>query len=247
MKPMHSQAVVTSALVAIVLTFAPAEPVAAQQHSWAVLQESDSNGDGKLQRDEAPISLLPNFSSIDEDGDDALDSHEVWQYQQRRLRKASRGDSEREQDEQAEQTGKSPQSKERRQVKSVEDLVKFNDRNKDGRLSLDELPESRHDLILRLDQDGDRALDLEEARRIDARRAESAGAQGLPRGRSMTRIVDLMDTNGDGRLEKREAPLWLQRNFESFDTNGDGVIDGREAVAADAAARKAAAERSSGR
>jgi Ca2+-binding EF-hand superfamily protein len=246
MNPMHSQAVVTFALVAIaiVLTFAPAEPVAAQQHSWAVLQELDSNGDGKLQRDEAPISLLPDFSSIDEDGDDALDSHEVWQYEQRRLRKAGRGDSEREQ---AEQTGKSPQSKERRQVKSVEDLVKFNDRNKDGRLSLDEVPRSRHGLILRLDQDGDRAVDLEEARRIDARRAAPAGAEGRPRGRSLTRVVELMDTNGDGRLEKREAPLWLQRNFESFDTNGDGVIDGHEAAAADAAARKAAAERSSGR
>ena len=38
-----------------------------------------------------------------------------------------------------------------------------------------------------------------------------------------------MDTNGDGKISKDEAPQELKTNFQYIDTNGDGAIDLKEA------------------
>jgi len=49
----------------------------------SVLRESDENGDGMLQRTEAPILILSNFDEIDRDHDNQIDSFEAWEYDAR--------------------------------------------------------------------------------------------------------------------------------------------------------------------
>jgi len=56
----------------------------------------------------------------------------------------------------------------------------------------------------------------------------SAGGQaegGLPR------FLARSDTNGDGKIQKSEAPERLKDRFDELDTNGDGAIDAAEAGA----------------
>ena len=60
------------------------------------------------------------------------------------------------------------------------------------------------------------------------RPGREAGGQaegGLPR------FLAQHDTNGDGKIQKSEAPERLKNRFDELDTNGDGAIDAAEAGA----------------
>ena len=52
--------------------------------------------------------------------------------------------------------------------------------------------------------------------------SESASASQLPE------RMRQFDANGDGKLQKSEAPERMQRFFDRMDANGDGVVDGEE-------------------
>jgi Ca2+-binding EF-hand superfamily protein len=114
-------------------------------------------------------------------------------------------------------------------------LVERFDANADQRLSSDELPDSLRTRLAEFDPNRDGFLDLDEARRIDTARAQ---AESQPRRRrTLAGLVTFMDTDGDGLLQKKEAPLRIQRVFEQFDRNRDGAIDPGEAKAVDDAAK----------
>jgi polyisoprenoid-binding protein YceI len=57
------------------------------------------------------------------------------------------------------------------------------------------------------------------------RRAGGQGAGGLPG------FLARSDANGDGKIQKSEAPERLKGRFDELDTNGDGAIDAAEAGA----------------
>ncbi len=57
------------------------------------------------------------------------------------------------------------------------------------------------------------------------RRAGGQAEGGLPR------FLARHDANGDGKLQKSEAPERLKNRFDEIDTNGDGAIDAAEAAA----------------
>ena len=59
---------------------------------------------------------------------------------------------------------------------------------------------------------GSRAPELADANRLPQRMAQ-------------------FDTNGDGKLQRSEAPERMQQFFDRIDTDGDGAIDGPEASA----------------
>jgi Ca2+-binding EF-hand superfamily protein len=189
-------------------------------------READRNGDGELQRDEAPISLLPSFDQIDQDHDNKIDSYEIWEFQLQKQREAAAA---------ARSIRRSPvaDTKQPKTVSTLVELIEFGDSNGDQQLSFDEMPRSLQESFSRLDLDADGFLDLEEARKLDAPRSQSPV---VPRQRSMQRVVGLMDTDGDGLLQKKEAPLRVQQIFEQVDRNGDGAIDLDEARAKDSAA-----------
>lgn len=194
----------------------------------AVFEASDENGDGKLDRDETPVEFLHRFNDYDLDHDGSIDSFEAWEYESivRREAVAKRGPS-----------GADPTAdqKEGETIRTLVELVGHLDANGDQRLSFDEIPDELASKLTPFDLNEDGVLDLEEARTLDARREQS---QAQPRPRTLSRLVSFMDTDGDGLLQKREAPLRLQRVFERFDRNGDGAIDLAEANAADDAAKQ---------
>jgi len=52
-------------------------------------------------------------------------------------------------------------------------------------------------------------------------------------GPSLVQVIGMFDKNGDGLLQKDEAPAQLEQYFAMIDRNGDGAIDEAEAKAAD--------------
>jgi Ca2+-binding EF-hand superfamily protein len=216
--------VVALAGVLLAAGSATAQTLAAQ-----VLRESDANGDGKLQRSEAPIELLPHFADMDQDHDGAIDSYEAWNFDTRAHAAGNRPAPA----EPAKEPTPTPVATAEPPPQTLVELLARADRNGDHRLSPDEVPAALRDRLLDLDPNGDGAIDEDEARVLDARRSRSAG-EAAPRQRSLVRTVHLMDTDGDGRLQKREAPLRLQPVFERIDVNADGAIDVEEAARFDA-------------
>ena len=214
------------------------------------IEELDANGDGRLERDELPVRHLQHFGAIDRDRDGFLTSFEIYDFQQAERRRAP-ATSSRQRAPQAGANAAAPTAAapttaaqpERRRAESFEELVRSKDRNGDGRVTANELSLSIHNLVMRLDRDGDKAVTLEEAREADRQRAAGVSqapqrpAAGGPTRRTLVRTVSLMDTNGDGRLQKKEAPLKIQEQFEALDLDGDGAIDRSEAAAGDAARR----------
>lgn len=202
-------------------------PAVSQDSVSQIVQKSDADGDGMLQRDETPIELLPRFREIDRDGDGSIDSYEAWEYESReRQRSEEKLRNARQQVDVA--PGPTPKAPPRTLV----ELIERRDRDGDGQLSRGELPESISASFGRLDLDGNGFMDVEEAQKLDSR--QRAGPRE-PTRRTLVRVVGLMDTDGDGVLQKKEAPLPVQRAFEQFDRNGDGAIDLDEARAVDAA------------
>ena len=100
------------------------------------------------------------------------------------------------------------------------------DRNGDGKLSLDEIPEFMKRRFQSMDQNGDGFLDEKEFQST-AGRMMGGGGRGQMVERMMRR-----DANGDGKISREEAPEPMLRRFDQMDTDQDGFIDEAELRAA---------------
>jgi Ca2+-binding EF-hand superfamily protein len=199
-----------------------ASPAVGQGQGAVGIERFDRSGDARLQRGEVPMWLISEFDDVDLDGDGSLDASELAAFESRRQH-------------QRDGRGADSPSGEGGPPATLEELIERRDRNQDGKLSRDEIPEPMQAAFERIDPNGDGVLDRAEARELDARRARQERSRTVPARRTVARTVELMDTNGDGLLQKKEAPLAVQAAFEELDTNGDGAIDLNEAAAADAA------------
>ncbi len=97
------------------------------------------------------------------------------------------------------------------------------DRNQDGKLALDEVPEPLRRRFSVLDANGDGFVDEQEFQTLARRR-------GFPP-RSADQFVQRMlshDTDGDERISRREAPELMRRRFDRMDGNRDGFVDEEE-------------------
>ena len=111
------------------------------------------------------------------------------------------------------------------------------DKNQDGKLTRDELPERIADRIMAADTDGDGAVtqaELEAAgARMGGRRGPNAqgrqGRQGRP---DPAQMFAHLDKNQDGKLTKDELPERMAERLMAADTNGDGAITKAEFEAA---------------
>ncbi|MFM2079900.1 MAG: hypothetical protein RLZZ219_582 [Cyanobacteriota bacterium] len=101
-------------------------------------------------------------------------------------------------------------------------------------------------LFQRLDQNGDQRLERREVEghpylqrhfeRLDPQQRghlrpedlrPAASPPGSGGGERARRFLERADSDGDGRLERREAEAypWLQRRFQEADRNGDGALN----------------------
>lgn len=95
------------------------------------------------------------------------------------------------------------------------------DKNGDGKLSRDELPEPLQAMLERFDRNTDGSLDQEELRSM-AR--ERMGNPGDP-AQFAEQMLRRADANGDGKLSGEELPPFVRDRFEALDKNSDGSLD----------------------
>jgi Ca2+-binding EF-hand superfamily protein len=191
----------------------------------------DKNGDGKLTKDEIPDPLRDRLQPVFE----RLGKDELTQADLARVIGARDG--------QAGQGRPNP-----------EEMFKRLDKNGDGKISKDEMPdefrERMQPLLERLGKDELTKDDLirfaaardgqrgpaEGGRPAERRPGEGRPGEGRPQGRGDgpppgrgrgPLLLQKLDTNNDGRLSKDELAK-LADKFAEFDENGDGQLDMRE-------------------
>ena len=106
------------------------------------------------------------------------------------------------------------------------------DRNGDGVLSLEELPERMRPRFSDLDESHDGVLDREELEKGVQRRRLMQGAGGPGDGFNMVDRMMRRDEDGDGKLSKGEVPPRMAERFDRMDSNQDGFLDQDELQAA---------------
>lgn len=125
------------------------------------------------------------------------------------------------------------------------------DADKDGVLSASEIENSAK-ALLKLDRNGDGSLSLDEMRPDPETMGRGGLAEGRgfggpgpgrpgsgepggrgpgngpPSGEMLSRMLEMRDTNGDGKLSGDEIPERLAANLERIDENGDGSLEESE-------------------
>lgn len=120
------------------------------------------------------------------------------------------------------------------------DQVMTQDKNGDGKLTLNEVDERTAMMLSRADANGDKAIDraelttaMEQMRQRFGGGPGGAGpggpAGGFGRGGdNMTERMMSFDKNGDGQLSPDEVPEQARGALRGADANGDGKIDASE-------------------
>lgn len=111
------------------------------------------------------------------------------------------------------------------------DIFSSLDKNKDGVVALDEVPEEKRGLFERLlrvgDKNGDKKLSQEE---FTAGLKQPEAPREVPGGNAPGRIpspVDIFsrfDSDKDGKISKDEAPDRMRENFDRIDADKDGGV-----------------------
>ncbi len=99
------------------------------------------------------------------------------------------------------------------------------DRNGNGTIEADEIDMAVVSLR-KLDRNKDGKVTRDEIGRTDSGSRTDPGSSRRFRGRLPS--LSSMDKDGDGKINKEEAPERMRENFERTDTNGDGFIDSKE-------------------
>lgn len=117
------------------------------------------------------------------------------------------------------------------------------DKNRDGMLSKDEIPQRLRRLTLRTDQNGDGMITRQELAAARPNSSPSAAPAEKPmqpeaakNRKSEKKSADLdvnaalrrLDKDGDGKLSNAEVPEGIRRAFARLDSDGDGMLDKRE-------------------
>ncbi len=116
------------------------------------------------------------------------------------------------------------------------------DKNKDNKLTLDEIPANMMPMLQNADRNGDGALDQTELQAVvagmrnqfggGAWRGGNQGLGGMNAAQQATGQFMQYDRNGDGILSADELPPQARGMLQGADRNGDGNIDAGELQAA---------------
>lgn len=117
-------------------------------------------------------------------------------------------------------------------------FVEKNDKDGDGKLTVEEFPERWRKMFKGLDADGDGFMTAIEHRAF----REAAAAKGKQQAANAEAERDVAeqktaaffkrhDKDGDGKLTRENLPAWAQKAFEKMDANGDGILTKEEDTA----------------
>jgi Ca2+-binding EF-hand superfamily protein len=112
------------------------------------------------------------------------------------------------------------------------------DKNKDGKVTADEVPEEGRDrfqqLLTRADKDNDGAVSKEEMTALVNAANKQLKATAAGQGRDPQQMFKYLDTDGDGKVALDEVPGERREGFEkmlkAFDKDGDGKLNEEEFV-----------------
>jgi Ca2+-binding EF-hand superfamily protein len=191
-----------------------------------IFQRLDANGDGKLTLDEVPEERKERFKPLiargDKNADGALDRVEF------RDAFAAPPDA---------RAGGPPEG---RGGDAKRFFSRF-DKNNDGKLTADEVPDERRASVERLirrgDKDGDQALSLEEfiagrpERRPDKAPPGAENRERPPQGGPPAGLFMALDVDHDGKLSSDEIAAAAEV-IRKLDKNGDGAVSLNEVIPA---------------
>jgi Ca2+-binding EF-hand superfamily protein len=163
----------------------------------AGMMRADTDGDGSISRAEYMAQAEARFARMDANGDGQIAGDEM----RRPGREAATGGD-----------AAAPMTKAAYLAKASERFAKM-DANGDGTISTDEMQARR---------------DARGARRgamSDQPGTAPGIATGSPRGDHRAKMLQRVDTNGDGRISRDEMRVQDDKRFAKLDANGDGFID----------------------
>lgn len=232
------------------------------------LMERDQDEDGKLSKDEVPDFLKQHFDAVDKNEDGFIDEEELKNGMQAMMaafgpqrpggpggpgpggpRPGRPGGP-----------GFGPGTPGPAPQQLLEQLFKTHDKDENGKLTEEELPEPLKALLKELDESEDDALDMDELKKhpekvMMAMGPTPGGRPGGPLGpggllggfggpggpggagpgmmQGMARqMFSGFDQDKDGKLSPDEVPADFRKNFDTLDADGDGALTVEEFVGA---------------
>lgn len=174
----------------------------------AMFERFDANKDGKLTEDELPERAAQMIMKADANGDKAVTLDEI------KAAQAKRGE------------GRPGVGR-----PAPEEIIKRFDKNGDGKLSKDEIPEGMAARLGQADGDGDGTVTKEELEAAFKKMQGRRGGQGTPPGRGQfdpAQLFQRLDRNSDGKVTKDELPEQMAERMMRADADGNGEITKEE-------------------
>jgi Ca2+-binding EF-hand superfamily protein len=207
----------------------------------------DQNNDGKITKDELPERMHAMIERLDTNKDGAIDNKELAAVKDR----FAQGGGQQPQGQQGQrpqgQQGQRPQFNPADMIKRI----KESDKNNDGKITKDELPEQMQRMFPRIDTNQDGAIDREELAVMEKRMAERGqggqrpdgqpgqrpdgqrpdgqpgqrpqNPQGQGRGLPPLPVLQALDANHDGEISSDEIANAVKA-LKSLDKDGNGKL-----------------------
>ncbi len=191
-----------------------------------LIERLDRNGNGVIDLDELDEGMLERLKPLDVNEDGVIDESEL----DRRRRGGRRPGPEG-----GEGDGERPRRD--RGGDRAKGLIERLDRNGNGAIDKDELPEGWGERLGPADTNGDGMISLEELEGLMGGGNRPGGGQGgegdgeRPRrreGRGAQELIERLDRNGNGVIDLDELDEGMLERLKPLDANGDGVIDESE-------------------